>query len=58
MQSTRTQGLNFREAHTMNIWDEKEHSSQMRDCQEETGEKRNWHRNNTESVGCAQILEK
>lgn len=58
MQSTRTQGSNFREAYTNYILDEKDHSNQIRHCQEETGEKQNWHRNYTESVGRVQILGK
>ena len=45
MQSTRTQGSNFREAYTKYIFDEKDHNNQSRRCQEETGVKQNWHRN-------------
>lgn len=58
MQSTRTQGSNFREAYTKYIVDEKDHNNQIRHGQEETGEKQNWHRNDTELVGCVLILEK
>lgn len=52
MQSTRTQGSNFREAYTKYILDEKDHNNQIRHCQEETGEKQNWHRNDSQSDAC------
>lgn len=49
MQSTRTQGSNFREAYMKYLLYEKDHNNQIRHCQEETGEKQNWHRNATVS---------
>lgn len=52
MQSTRTQGSNFREAYTKYILDEKDHNNQIRHCQEETGEKQNWHGNDSQSDAC------